>query len=257
MIRLHKLLAHLGLFGSRRHVERKIISGNIYVNGNISKIGDKVKIGDKISIDNKSFLFNDQLLSRRLRIIIYNKPLRQICSKFDVFGRPSVFSNIPKIFMQRWVMVGRLDFNTIGLLMFTNNGDFAYRLMHPSYRIEREYVICVLKNVSSYYLNLLCEDGIEIDNCILKFRSIKPIPLYSNKNINKTFNNKHKFYYKIILLQGKNREIRKVFKYLNIKIDFLIRIRYGKVYLPNNLDIGCFRELPINLVNLVRNSVSF
>lgn len=252
--RIHKALAEIGCFGSRRNIENRIISGNITINGVVPTIGSSIYSGDVILINGKRFVYQ-KLKNIQSRVIIYNKSSGQICSSKDNFGRVSVFNFLPKINIGRWIMVGRLDFNTIGLLLFTNNGNIAYRLMHPSYKIPREYIVYSSGRINNFYLKMICHRGVNIGNTILKFKSI--IFLKYGWNYHRILNcdHNHYFCYRIVLCEGKNREIRKVFKYLNLKIIKLVRISYGIVRLPQNLAFCNHQELSLNVVNLIKLSI--
>lgn len=229
--KLQKLLAHLG-HGSRREMEIWIAAGRVSVDGSIAHTGMRVTPGQYICIDGKPIKSTSTNKSTP-RILLYHKPCGQICSRSDTEGRPTVFENLPKLRQGRWVMVGRLDINTSGLLLFTTDGELAHRLMHPSYQIEREYAVRVYGKVSDEILALL-QAGVPLEDGIGKFYKIIPHKP-SADNANRWFN--------VILREGRNRLVRRLWQSQNIQVNRLIRVRFGPLELPRSLEEGHFVEL--------------
>lgn len=238
--KLHKLLARGGL-GSRRKMEEKILSGGVIVNGKTAKIGDRASFNDRIIVDGKS-LKNQVVVLSRPRIIIYNKPDGEICTKQDPEGRKTVFDALPRLKIGRWVMVGRLDINTTGLLLFTTDGELANRLMHPSYEVEREYAVRVFGEISDQAIEQL-KKGIMLDDGEAKFSHVYFV---GGEGINK--------WYHVTLSEGKNREVRRMFKALGLQVSRLTRVRYGDIKLPRYLSAGKSEELAPRNVNELRHS---
>lgn len=241
--KLQKILAEAGL-GSRRSMEAKICEGKITINGKIAQLGNRVSYEDKIFVNGKRLYFHQNIIRNQPRIIIYNKPAGQICSKHDLKGRESVFNALSKLFNKgRWVMVGRLDINTLGLLIFTTDGELANRLMHPSYGIEREYAVRVFGQVSSMQIKRLI-DGVKLADGMARFLSIHRLG-GQGRNV----------WYNVTLSEGRNREIRRMFQLFNLQVSRLIRVRYGDVRLPLHLNVGEYEELSLGLINIIRTSV--
>lgn len=241
--KLQKTLARLGL-GSRRQMEEVIKSGRVSINGETANIGDRVAKGDEIRIDGRLIRFQDENQKRR-RILAYYKPEGEICSANDPEGRPTVFERLPKLTHDRWVMVGRLDINSTGLLLFTNDGELAHRLMHPSNEIIREYAVRVLGEVTPEIAKNLTS-GVQLEDGLAQFDDIKA---GGGEGVNR--------WYHVKLKEGRNREVRRLFESQGLKVSRLLRTRYGSVNLPKELRTGRFIELDkkdiqqlIALVNL-------
>jgi len=225
--RLQKVLAQAGL-GSRREIERWIETGRVKVNGKIAQLGDTVPTHAKISVDGKPV----RLSSREsTRVILYHKPAREICSRSDPEGRPTVFDHLPRLRSGRWVMVGRLDFNTSGLLLFTTNGELANRLMHPSQEVEREYAVRTLGQLSKEARQNLLK-GIELEDGVAKLERIEDAGGEGANN-----------WYHVVLKEGRNREVRRLFESQGLTVSRLIRVRYGYLSLPRYLSRGRWEEL--------------
>ncbi len=237
--RLQKLLAQAG-YGSRRSAEKMIIAQRIKINNKIAKLGDKVDLEDIIKLDNKKIDLN-RFKEAATKVLIMNKQAGIICSRKDPKGRKSIYELLPK--NSRWVMVGRLDINTSGLIIFTTNGELANRLMHPSYEIKREYMVRVLGNIKKEHLQKLSQ-GVMLNNTLTKFDKIKTI---DNKGANKWF--------KVTLSEGKYREIRRLWEILGFKVNRLIRISYSDIKLPKNLASNKFQYLRPHQVKNLMNSV--
>lgn len=226
--KLHKLLAQTGL-GSRRGMEKLIATGQITINGRIAEIGDRVGIKDVVRV--KKRIINIKFNERLPRIILYHKPEGEIVSQNDPCERPSVFNKLPKLRTSKWVSVGRLDFNTCGLLIFTTDGILANRLMHPRFEVEREYAVRIVGQLDSRQITLLTK-GIKLKDGIAKFDHLSDEGGKSSNH-----------WYKIILKEGKNREVRRMFEALGITVSRLIRVRFGPVKLPPRLRRGKTTEL--------------
>lgn len=227
--KLQKVLAELGL-GSRRKIEEWIAAGRIKVNDQIAEIGLRVDQHSRISIDDKLIQRKHTQPFKR-RVIIYNKPEGEICSRDDPEKRPTVFQALPPCYSGRWVIVGRLDFNTAGLLIFTNDGDLAHQLMHPSSNLEREYAVRVFGHIDGDKLCRL-QQGIQFEDGLARFNRITHT---GNQGINT--------WYHVTLFEGRNREVRRLWQSQDVKISRLIRIRFASVVLPRDLKSGTWREL--------------
>lgn len=227
--KLQKVLARSGL-GSRRHMEQAILDGRVSVNGALAKLGDRVVVGDELRLDGRLVHFSLESEVQR-RVIAYYKPEGEICSRSDPEGRPTVFDRLPRITGERWVMVGRLDINSSGLLLFTNDGQFANRLMHPSSEIEREYAVRVMGELTQDAQRALCE-GVELDDGPAKFESVSEL---GGEGFNR--------WWQVVVKEGRNREVRRLFESQELKVSRLLRTRYGTQALPRELRTGRWIEL--------------
>lgn len=233
--RLQKLIATAG-YGSRRWAERLIDQGRIELNNKTAKIGDKAEISDKVKIDGRRVDLA-RYQEEETKVIILNKQAGVICSNNDTEGRKNVYDLLPK--GSRWVMVGRLDLNTSGLLLFTNNGMLANKLMHPSSKIDREYAVRVLGKVNDEDLKRLTE-GLELEDGFAKFNRVT---VAGGEGANR--------WYKVILREGRKREVRRLWEELGFKVSRLIRIRFGEIRLPDSLRANQFEYLKPGQVNLL------
>jgi 23S rRNA pseudouridine2605 synthase len=227
--KLQKVLAASGI-GSRREMERWIEAGRIIVNGNKATLGDRVEPKDKISVDGRP-LKRLEPKEKRSRVLIYNKPEGQITSQNDPEGRATVFDSLPKIPGERWVSVGRLDYNTSGLLIFTNDGELANALMHPSSNVEREYLCRIMGEVDDQMLKNLVS-GVQLEDGVAKFSHID---IAGGKGINRWF--------QVTLSEGKNREVRRLWESQGMMVSRLKRVRYANVVIPPILSEGKWMEL--------------
>lgn len=227
--KLQKLLARMGL-GSRRQLEEIIKTGRISINGTVATLGDRATPNDEIRVDGRLVRVKAEREKRR-RVIAYYKPEGEICSTSDPQGRPTVFDRLPKLSNDRWIMVGRLDINSSGLLLFTNDGDLAHRLMHPSSEISREYAVRVLGEVTPEIARNLTQ-GVMLEDGMAKFEDIKE---GGGTGVNK--------WYHVTLKEGRNREVRRMFESQTLKVSRLIRTRYSTMNLPKELRTGRFIEL--------------
>ncbi|MBC8494263.1 MAG: pseudouridine synthase [Candidatus Thioglobus sp.] len=237
--RLQKLIATAG-YGSRRWAERLIEQGRIEVNNKVAQIGDKCEITDKVKIDGRSIDL-ERYQEDETKVIILNKQAGVICSNKDEEGRKSVYSLLPK--ESRWVMVGRLDLNTSGLLLFTNNGDLANKLMHPSSQIDREYAVRVLGQVENEDIKQLTT-GIELEDGFARFDRVT---IGGGEGANR--------WYKVVLKEGRKREVRRLWESLGFKVSRLIRIRFGEIRLPEKLRANQYDYLKPGQVKLLLDSV--
>lgn len=230
--KLHKVLADAGM-GSRRDMEQLILEGRITVNSEPAHLGQRVMPSDVVRL-------NGHIVKRAVtaegvqkppRLLVYHKPTGEIVSMDDPEGRPTVFDNLPKITGGRWIAVGRLDFNTEGLLLFTNSGDLANRLMHPRYRIQREYAVRAAGELTEEGRKALTE-GVMLDDGPAAFSKLE---IKGGESLNR--------WYLVQISEGRNREVRRMFAAVGLTVSRLIRVRYGAVSLPKDLERGQTREL--------------
>ncbi|AXY59353.1 23S rRNA pseudouridine(2605) synthase RluB [Acinetobacter sp. WCHAc010052] len=239
--KLQKVLARVGL-GSRRYMEEVIAAGRVSVNGQVAQVGERIEPTDELRIDGRKVQFQIEDEIRR-RVLIYYKPEGEICSRNDPESRPTVFDNLPTIANDRWVMVGRLDINSTGLLLFTNDGELANRLMHPSNEIEREYAVRVMGEVTPQLRNNMT-NGVVLDDGPAKFESFTEI---GGEGINR--------WYQVVVKEGRNREVRRIFESQGLKVSRLLRTRYGTVILPRELRTGRWMELDKNDIDNLAKAV--
>lgn len=244
-IRLQKFLAAQGL-GSRRAIEQMIVEGRIKVNCKVAVLGEKILGNEKIYFDGKLLRFNPQKEIKR-QVLIYNKRVGEICARKDPENRPTVYQNLPKIQAGRWVMVGRLDLNSSGLLLFTNDGELANKLMHPSSQIEREYWVRVGGTIAEETLEQL-KQGVKLEEGIMKFNEIIPLKVAKEEDSYNKF-------YSVIIKEGKKREVRRLFEAVGCMVSRLKRVRYGTVILPRYLKEGKTQFLDENEIKKLVNSV--
>ena len=227
--KLQKIIAHAGI-ASRREAERWIQAGRVSVNGSISELGDRASANDKIRVDGKILQVVKKEDFQR-RMLAYHKPEGEICTRKDPEGRTSVFDTLPKVSNSRWLNVGRLDINTSGLLFFTNDGELANRLMHPSHQVLRKYSVRVRGQVTAEMIQQL-KAGVELDDGLAHFESITDIGGEGSNH-----------WYDVTLREGKNREVRRLWEAFDIQVSRLHRIQYGNFELPRSLKRGRYREL--------------
>ncbi|HET7773135.1 MAG TPA: pseudouridine synthase [Burkholderiaceae bacterium] len=226
--KLHKVLADAGI-GSRREMEELILAGRISVNGEPAHIGQRVLPSDTIRINGKQIMRKD--LTRPPRIVLYHKPAGEIVSHDDPNKRPRVFDVLPRVKTGKWMSVGRLDFNTEGLLVFTNSGEIVNRLAHPRFGLEREYAVRFLGEMSEEQRQQLL-DGVQLDDGPAKFASIENA---GGEGANQ--------WARVVISEGRNREVRRMFDAVNLPVSRLIRIRFGGFVLPPRLKRGQWMEL--------------
>jgi 23S rRNA pseudouridine2605 synthase len=227
--KLHKVLAQAGL-GSRRTMEEWIREGKVTVNGTVALIGTRVKPSDSIRIGKKVVRW--PATHRLPRVLIYHKPEGEIVSHEDPEGRASVFESLPQLRGAKWLAVGRLDFNTSGLLIFTTSGELANRMMHPRFAVEREYAVRIVGQLSPAQLERLTQ-GIELSDGVARCDSITD---EGGEGTN--------HWYRIVLREGRNRVVRRMFEALGLTVSRLMRVRFGIVSLPPRLKRGQVTSLP-------------
>lgn len=235
--KIQKVLARVGL-GSRRSMEDWILEGRVSVNGSVAKLGDRVIETDILKVDGRPIRFSMAEDAAR-RVIIYNKPEGEVCTRTDPEGRPTVFEKLPRLKGERWVAIGRLDINTQGLILFTTDGDFANRLMHPSSNVEREYAVRVRGEVTDQMVeNLL--SGVELLDGLAKFDQILDSGGEASNH-----------WYHVVLTEGRKREVRRMWESQGVQVSRLIRVRYGTVTLPPSLKSGKWAELTQKEMDLI------
>lgn len=226
--KLQKVLAQRGL-GSRREMERWIAAGRVRVNGRAAQLGDRVTASDRIQVDGRSLGRPGKKAANR--VLLYHKPLGEVCTRSDPDGRPTVFDRLPKLATQRWLSVGRLDINTTGLLLFTTDGALANALMHPSSGIDREYLVRVNGDVDEAVLQRLMQ-GVELDDGMARFTDIQPGRDSSGSN---------RWFY-VVLMEGRNREVRRLWESQGLKVSRLKRVRFGNIVIPSAIKAGQWKE---------------
>jgi 23S rRNA pseudouridine2605 synthase len=239
--KLQKVLARAG-FGSRREIEEWIKAGRVTVNKAVATLGDRVEESDQIIVDGK-LVPGVRLAAGACRVIMYHKPQGEVCTRSDPEGRATVFDNLPRLRNGRWVMIGRLDIATSGLLLFTNDGELANRLMHPSQEIEREYAVRVLGEVGDDVIKTL-KRGVELDDGPAHFDLIRDA---GGSGAN--------HWYHVVLREGLNREVRRLWESQGVQVSRLIRVRYGPFSMPSVLRQGRWQEIAETDVNQLRRQV--
>ncbi len=227
--KLQKVLARVGL-GSRREIEQWIVAGRLKINQAVATLGDRVGLEDKVELDGRLVRLQSEADIPQ-RVIIYHKPAGEVCTRHDPEGRPTVFEAFPKIRGKRWILIGRLDFNTSGLLLATTDGELANRLMHPSSEIEREYAVRIVGRIDARVAERL-KQGVKLDDGLARFDDIRDA---GGEGLN--------HWYHVILREGRNREVRRLFESQNLKVSRLIRVRFGTVTLPRYLRIAHCKEM--------------
>lgn len=227
--RIQKVLARGGL-ASRREIERWITEGRLKINGVLVKQGAHLKPGDYLQLNDRVVNW-DKFERQPTRVLIYHKPTGEIVSRNDPQGRPTIFANLPKLDTSRWISVGRLDVNTSGLLLVTNNGELANKLMHPSTEVEREYAVRILGEVPDEKIELL-KQGVQLEDGLAKFDQIY---FMGGEGANK--------WYHVVVSEGRNRLVRRLWEAQNVVVSRLMRVRYGPVVLSDGLRTGKCYEL--------------
>ena len=238
--RLQKLLARAGL-GSRRQIEGWISQGRITVDGVTAQLGQQVNGAELIQVDGQNVRV--RRFGQRRRVLAYYKPVGEVSTRHDPEGRPTIFDRLPHLPEGRWVAVGRLDLTTQGLLLLTNDGELAHRLMHPSSRIEREYAVRVLGQVTAEMLERL-RQGVALDEGPAHFDEIHDV---GGEGVN--------HWYHVILREGRNREVRRLWESQGVAVSRLTRVRYGPVTLRRGLRPGRFDELDAEQIQEVLRAV--
>ncbi len=227
--KIQKVLANAGL-GSRREIEEWLRQGRIAVNGEIAKLGDRITPDAKIKVDNREVKLIKST-AQKCRVLLYHKPEGQICTRHDPEGRPTVFDQLPMLRNGRWITIGRLDFNTSGVLLLTNNGELANRLMHPSSGIEREYAVRIQGEVTPAMLKLM-KKGVNLEDGLAHFEQIVDAGGEGTNH-----------WYHVMVKEGRNRLVRRLWESQGVTVSRLIRIRFGSITLPRMLPRGRWNEL--------------
>jgi 23S rRNA pseudouridine2605 synthase len=238
--RLQKVLAQAGL-GSRRVIEERIIAGEIRVNGNVAEIGSSLRNGDRVELDGKAFVAVPTP-AEEVQALVYHKPEGELTTTEDPEGRRTVFERLPKLKGSRWIAIGRLDMNTTGLLLLTTDGELAHAMMHPSRELEREYVCRIHGQVTEEHLEQL-RKGVVLDDGPAHFDEIHVISMGENHS-----------WFRVVLKEGRNREVRRMWESLGMQVARLKRIRYGLVELPRELRRGHYRLLEAQQIHALRES---
>jgi 23S rRNA pseudouridine2605 synthase len=239
--RIQKVLAQIGM-GSRREIEEWIKAGRIAINGKPAELGDRYRKGDHVTVNGRP-LDIAKRSEAPTRVLIYHKPIGEVVSRRDPEGRPVIFARLPKPAIGRWIAVGRLDINTQGLLLVTNNGELANRLMHPSREIEREYAVRVLGPVNDEMLARLC-NGVALEDGPARFETIEPA---GGEGANRWF--------RVTLKEGRNRIVRRLWESQGITVSRLIRTRFAGIALVSRLKAGACHELSAEEVAELMRSV--
>ena len=227
--RLQKLLANAGL-GSRRQLEALIEAGKVKVNGKVARLGDRATADDRIEIDGRP-VGGKRLVSNERFVILYNKPEGELVTRNDPEGRKTVFANLPHLPTGRWIAVGRLDVNSAGLLLLTNDGELANRLMHPRYQIDREYAVRVNGEVTDEMVHRLV-NGVELEDGPARFEDVVDA---GGEGSNRWFH--------LVIMEGRKREVRRLWEAVGATVSRLKRVRYGPIFLDSSVKVGQYREL--------------
>jgi 23S rRNA pseudouridine2605 synthase len=222
--RIQKILARAG-YGSRRQIEVWIKEGKVQLNGEVASLGDQANVGDTLRMDGKP-LSPKRLWQQPQQVILYNKPVGEVCTRKDPEGRRTIFQSLPAPEEGRWVSVGRLDINTSGLILLTTDGDLANKLMHPSNEMDREYAVRVLGDVTSEIMQNL-RDGVELEDGKAKFADIQD---GGGEGAN--------HWYHVVIQEGRNREVRRLWESQGVQVSRLMRVRYGPIIIPKQLKMG-------------------
>lgn len=239
--RIQKLLARAGI-GSRREIEGWMETGRLTVNGDPAAPGQKATVNDSFELDGKRINVAGAAVTVR-RVLIYNKPEGELTTRKDPEGRPTVFDRLPRLKDTRWISIGRLDINTTGLVLFTTDGELANRLMHPSSQIDREYAVRVFGEVDDAMTARLMA-GVLLEDGMAKFSDLSPA---GGSGINRWFH--------VTLLEGRNREVRRLWESQGVRVSRLKRVRYGPIFLPSRLTLGKWEELDQKAVDTLSRTV--
>lgn len=238
--RLQKLLARAGL-GSRRALEQRIAAGEVKINGRQAGLGDSAGDGDRIELNRKEYRVTNARLTART--LVYHKPVGQVTTRDDPQGRATVFDKLPRLRGARWIAVGRLDLNTSGLLLLTTDGELANQMMHPSGNVDREYVCRIRGPVSDEQLEKLVS-GVKLEDGLARFSDIVAGEVTAGH-----------CWYTVAIMEGRNREVRRLWEAVGATVAQLKRVRFGPVFLPANLRAGQFRDLKTQDHHVLRQDV--
>ena len=227
--KLQKVLARAGL-GSRREMEAAIEAGRAKVNGKVARLGDRIEMRDRVEFDDRPVTLRAADETPR-RVIMYNKPEGELCTRKDPEGRRTVFERLPRLKGERWIAIGRLDINTSGLLLFTTDGELANRLMHPSTQIEREYAVRVMGEVRREHVVAMVE-GVMLEDGPARFTDVQE---FGGEGINTWFH--------VVIMEGRNREVRRLWESQGLTVSRLKRVRYGNIFLDKRARAGEWVEL--------------
>jgi len=233
--RIQKLLAAAG-FASRRRIEEWLATGRLKVNGRVAVLGQKAERTDRFELDDEPLAVSAAAMaasSSQTQVLLYHKPVGEVTTRHDPQRRPTVFERLPPVAGGRWVVVGRLDVNTSGLLLFTDNGELAHRLMHPSFGVERRYLVRVRGNPGPEAERRLRE-GVQLEDGPARFERLEPAGQSAGHA-----------WYRVALQEGRNREVRRLFEAVGCEVSRLKRIGYGPFELPENLPAGQARLVPV------------
>ncbi|PCH66064.1 MAG: 23S rRNA pseudouridylate synthase B [Gammaproteobacteria bacterium] len=222
--RIQKVLARAG-YGSRRQIEVWIKEGKVSRNGETASLGDQVEVGDTMKLDGKA-LSAKRLWQQPQQVLLYNKPVGEVCTRKDPEGRRTIYQSLPTPEQGRWVSVGRLDINTSGLIILTTDGELANTLMHPSNEMDREYAVRILGEVTGDMLQNL-RDGVELEDGKAHFSDVQRA---GGEGANSWFH--------VVIQEGRNREVRRLWESQGVTVSRLMRVRYGPVIIPNKLKMG-------------------
>ncbi|MBX2879560.1 MAG: pseudouridine synthase [Granulosicoccus sp.] len=239
--RLQKILANTGL-GSRRELESWIAGGEVRVNGQLAKLGDRASLDDDLVVKGRTYkvVTDDRQLRR---VIMYHKPVGEVTTRDDPERRPTVFDRLPRLHHGRWIAVGRLDINTLGLILLTNDGELAHAMMHPSSEFERQYAVRVNGQVKPEVIERL-STGVELDDGLAKFDKIKVESDGDHAN----------HWYSVTVREGRNRLVRRLWESQGLQVSRLIRTRFGPVVLPRWLARGKVQELEAQAIEPIAKS---
>jgi 23S rRNA pseudouridine2605 synthase len=241
--KLQKLLATVGL-GSRRELEKWISAGRVSVNGSTAKLGDRAEADDRILVDGRPIKI---VTDDSPRVLMYSKPEGEVSTTTDPEGRTTVFDGLPRLSRGRWIAIGRLDINTSGLLLFTTHGELANRLMHPSYEVKREYMVRIHGEVNEAMIARLTE-GVILEDGVAKFKTVKA--QHARSNDEHISSNQ---WFRVILAEGRTREVRRLWESQGVEVNRLKRISYGPIELPSFVRRSEFIELdPKQVISLFR-----
>ena len=239
--RIQKVLANAG-YGSRREIEKLINNGKIKVNGKLATIGQCIEEKDQVAINSRPIRLHQQR-KKKPKVLAYYKQAGEVCTRRDEKGRETVFKNLPRLRNSRWISIGRLDLNTTGLLLFTTDGELANKLMHPSSEIDREYAVRVFGRVTNENINTLL-DGVELEDGFAKFTDIVDS---GGKGTN--------HWYHVVVMEGRNKEVRRLWESQGVQVTRLIRTRFGSYILPRKKRVGQFWRLDEKEIKSLENSI--